>query len=73
MAGRQGPERCQSPVTGVRTWRTAVTALEELRAVLPEIRFGCVPVRSMDTPHAGFQDRGVYERNIALLYVPDGS
>ena len=51
----------------------AVDALEELRAVLPEIRFSAVPVRSMDTPHAGFQDRGVYERNIALLYVPDGA
>ena len=51
----------------------ALTALEGLRAVLPEIRFGVVPVRSMDTPHAGFQDRGVYERNIALLYIPDGA
>ena len=61
-----------SPETGMDV-TDAVMALEDLRAELPDIRFSAVPVRSMDTPHAGFQDRGVYERNIALLYVPDGA
>ena len=51
----------------------AVMALESLRGVLPQVTFGVVPVRSMDTPHIGFQDRGVYERNLAILWVPDGS
>lgn len=31
--------------------------------------FSLIPVRAIDTPHIGFQDREVYERNLFLQYI----
>lgn len=43
--------------------------LNDFDTAVPSRSYSLLPIRAGDTPHVGFQDRGVYERNLILQYT----